>query len=176
MLGQSSELSSVGNYLSRLTSPCAPEGMAWQQTHGDYERTGPMDCATETSTSYGDGFASGFAAFRQTGDFSDVCVVISGKEHHLHSLILAYHSLYFRRAFSNGMRESAQRRLELSFLDDPLALLPAVIDYFYEGQVVLTNSTCFGLLALAKHLLVPKLEHYCRWVACMSCFAQTVAC
>ena len=134
--------------------------MAWHHVNRDSKTAVEMESGT--STSYGDGFASGFAAFRESGDFSDVSVVFSGREHHLHSLILAYHSLFFRRAFSNGMRETSQRRLELSFLEDPLDLLPLVIDYFYEGRVVLSNVTCFGVLALARHLLVPKLEQYCR--------------
>ena len=134
--------------------------MVWHQVNQSYEPA--VEMQSGTSSSYGDGFASGFAAFRESGDFSDVCVVFSGREHHLHSLILAYHSLFFRRAFSNGMRETSQRRLELSFLEDPLDMLPLVIDYFYEGHIMLSDITCFGVLALARHLLVPKLEHYCR--------------
>lgn len=136
--------------------------MDWPYFRDTHEHPVQTESAAESSTLYGEGFASGFAAFRDNGEFSDVCVVITGKEHHLHSLILAYHSLFFRRAFSNGMRESSQRRLELSSLEDPLNLLPVVIDYFYEGNVMLSDKTCFGLLALSRHLLIPKLEHYCR--------------
>lgn len=148
---------------ARLTFPSdfAPLTERVRRTR-PYEAAEQMVDTQETSTSYGDGFAHGFAAFRASGEFSDVCIVFSEKEHHLHSLILAYHSLFFRRAFSNGMRESSQRRLELSFLEDPLGLLPVVIDYFYESRITLSDQTCFGLLALARHLMVPHLETYCR--------------
>ena len=135
--------------------------MGWSRAGDEYEAAERM-VGEESSSTYGDGFATGFAAFRASGEFSDVCIVWSGEEHHLHSLILAYHSLFFRRAFSNGMRESSQRRLELSFLEDPLGLLPLVIAYFYDSRITLTDQTCFGVLALARHLMVPNLESYCR--------------
>lgn len=115
----------------------------------------------QCSTSYGSGFAAGFSSFHKSGEFSDVCVVFHGREHPLHSLILGYHSEFFRRAFSSGMRESTQRRLELT-LEDPLGVLPGVIAYFYEGHVVIRDKTCFAMLAIARHLMVGKLEAYCR--------------
>ena len=115
----------------------------------------------ECSTSFGSGFAAGFSSFHKSGEFSDVCVVYHGQEYHLHSLILGYHSEFFRRAFSSGMRESTQRRLELT-LEDPLEVLPVVIAYFYQGHVVITIQTCFAMLSIAKHLMVAKLEAYCR--------------
>lgn len=129
----------------------------------DDEAVSIVDDPCECSTSYSGGFAAGFASFLASGDFSDICVVYHGKEHQLHSLILGYHSDFFRRAFSSGMRESSQRRLELS-LEDPVGLLPVVIAYFYTGQIDLTDQTCFGLLAIARHLMVSKLEAYCRYV------------
>ena len=126
------------------------------------ESTSVMEDPHECSASYSGGFASGFAAFHASGEFSDICVVFHGQEHHLHSLILGYHSEFFHRAFSSGMRESAQRRLELS-VEDPLGLLPIVMAYFYEGHIILTDQTCFGILAIARHLMVCKLEGYCRY-------------
>ena len=129
----------------------------------DEQAVSIIDDAHDCSTSYAGGFAAGFANFLASGEFSDVCVVFHGQEHNLHSLLLGYHSEFFRRAFSSGMRETCQRRLELS-LEDPVGLLPAVIAYFYTGQVTLTNRTCFGMLAIARHLMVSKLEGYCRFV------------
>lgn len=135
--------------------------MEWQHAMVDDGSTSVVDDPHECSTSYGGGFAAGFASFRASGEFSDICVVFHGQEHHLHSLILGYHSEFFRRAFSSGMRESTQRRLELS-VEDPLHLLPHVMAYFYEGHVLLTDKTCFGMLAIARQLMVAKLETYCR--------------
>jgi hypothetical protein len=136
--------------------------MDWQHGMGDDESTSVVDSLQECSTSYGGGFAAGFTGFLASGEFSDICVVFHGQEHHLHSLILGYHSEFFRRAFSSGMRESTQRRLELS-VEDPLHLLPLVVAYFYEGQIILTDKTCFGMLAIARQLMVAKLEVYCRY-------------
>ncbi len=135
--------------------------MDWHQGTVDDQSTSIVDDPHECSTSYGGGFAAGFAGFHASGEFSDVCVLFHGQEHHLHALILGYHSDFFRRAFSSGMRESSQRRLELS-VEDPLGLLPLVIAYCYEGHITLTDKTCFGMLAIARHLMVAKLEVYCR--------------
>lgn len=130
-------------------------GMTEGETDTDVQDT------RECLTSYGSGFAAGFSSFHKSGEFSDVCVVYHGQEHLLHSLILGYHSEFFRRAFSSGMRESTQRRLELT-VEDPLNVLPVVIAYFYQGHVVITSHTCFAMLGIAKHLMVAKLEAYCR--------------
>lgn len=135
--------------------------MDWQQDMAEDEANSVVDDSHGCSTSYGGGFAAGFASFRASGELSDVCVVFHGQEHPLHSLILAYHSEFFRRAFSSGMRESTQRRLELT-VDDPLGLLPVVIGYFYEGHVTITDKTCFAMLVIARHLIIPELEAYCR--------------
>ena len=138
--------------------------MDWPQDVGDDAGADIAEHTHECSTSYsyGDGFAAGFLSFHASGEFSDISVGFHGQEHHLHSLILGYHSEFFRRAFSSGMRECAQRRLELS-VDDPLGVLPLVIAYFYEGRITLTDQTCFGILAIARHLMVAKLEMYCRY-------------
>lgn len=120
-----------------------------------------VDDTHDCSTSYGGGFAAGFTLFHASGEFSDVCVVFHGQEHLLHALILGYHSEFFRRAFSSGMRESRNRRLELT-VEDPLCLLPSVIAYFYQGEVTISDQTCFAMLAIARHLMVAKLEAYCR--------------
>ena len=136
--------------------------MDWQHGMGDDDSPSVVDDLHECSTSYGGGFAAGFTNFLASGEFSDICVVFHGQEHHLHSLILGYHSEFFRRAFSSGMRESTQRRLELS-VEDPLHLLPLVVAFFYEGQTILTDKTCFGMLAIARQLMVAKLEVYCRY-------------
>jgi len=37
------------------------------------------------------------------------------------------------------------------------------VAYFYEGQIILTDKTCFGMLAIARQLMVAKLEVYCRY-------------
>ncbi|DBB04807.1 TPA: hypothetical protein ACH3X3_010098 [Trebouxia sp. C0006] len=82
---------------------------------GEEDIESDADDTPACSTSYGGGFAAGFAMFQGSGEFSDVCVVFHGQEHPLHSLILGYHSEFFRRAFSSGMRESTQRRVELTY-------------------------------------------------------------
>lgn len=135
--------------------------MDWQQEMTEDEANSVEDDRHECSTSYGSGFAAGFASFHASGEFSDVCVVYHGQEHALHSLILGYHSEFFRRAFSSGMRESDQRRMELT-LDDPLRLLPCVVAYFYQGHITLTDKTCFAMLAIARHLMIANLEAFCR--------------
>lgn len=128
---------------------------------GEEDIESDPDDTPACSTSYGDGFAAGFAMFQASGEFADVCVVFHGQEHPLHSLILGYHSEFFRRAFSSGMRESTQRRLELT-CEDPLGLLPGVIAYFYQGHITLTDKICFAMLAIARQLMAAKLEAYCR--------------
>ena len=137
--------------------------MDWQLDMTEEETSSAVNESHECSTTYGGGFAAGFASFQASGEFSDVCVVFQGQERALHSLILGYHSEFFRRAFGSGMRESTQRRLELT-LDDPLNLLPSVFAYFYQGHIILTDKTCFAMLAIARHLMVPQLEAYCRSV------------
>ncbi len=51
---------------------------------------------------FGQRFAeTGFSHYLQSGELADVCIVTpSGVEHHLHSLLLSYHSEFFKKAIT----------------------------------------------------------------------------
>ena len=54
-------------------------------------------------------------------------------------LLLAYHSDFFRRAFSSGFREKEQRHIALH-CSDPCRVFPTLVDYFYTDEITLTGE------------------------------------
>ena len=112
---------------------------------------------------YGERFATGFSRFLDSGEFADVVLVVPGKStYQLHSLLLAYHSEFFRTAFSSDFAEKKLRRMELH-LDDPFNVWPAVLHFFYTEQIVLLEENVFSILAIARQLLATRLVEYCRY-------------
>lgn len=56
-------------------------------------------------------------------------------------LLLAYHSEFFRRAFSSssGFREKDQRHIALH-CSDPCRVFPTLVEYFYTDEITLTGE------------------------------------
>lgn len=83
---------------------------------------------------------------------ADVTVVApDGTEHQLHMLLLAYHSEFFRRAFSSGFREKERRRIELH-CSDPCNVFPTLVEYFYTDEVILTGRLRAQVCGLENNL------------------------
>ncbi|GFR50587.1 hypothetical protein Agub_g12861 [Astrephomene gubernaculifera] len=128
--------------------------------------TQPEDSAnrarpTTRSKRYGGKFASGFLEFYKQSELAD-CTVVGpdGCEYRLHSLLLAYHSEFFRRALSSEFRECAARRIELGF-EDAGDIWPLLIEYFYTEEITLTDSNVLALFAASRELLIPAIQDYC---------------
>ena len=123
-----------------------------------------------------EGFSSaGFSRFRDTGDFSDVTVVIGEERHRLHALLLARASAFFATCLgSDCFREGAERVVRLRLDDDPYNALPLLLDYFYTGRLAITGETAGPLLSLARRLMVPEVEEAARgaleaWMTPQTC-------
>lgn len=109
---------------------------------------------------YGNRFGSGFMQFFQTGELTDVVVVCGGVEYKLHMLLLAFHSEFFRRAFSSEFREKSERKVVLGF-EDSAGVWPDMMEYFYTEELTLTDENVLPLLAMSRELMVPKIQEFC---------------
>ncbi|KAG2425797.1 hypothetical protein HXX76_013422 [Chlamydomonas incerta] len=110
---------------------------------------------------YGGRFGNGFLDFLKTSELAD-CTVVgpNGQEYHLHGLLLAYHSEFFRRALCSDFAEGAARRIVLRF-EDSGDTWPLLIDYFYTEEITLTDANVLALFAASRELLIPAIQDFC---------------
>ncbi|KAG2447529.1 hypothetical protein HYH02_007453 [Chlamydomonas schloesseri] len=110
---------------------------------------------------YGGRFSNGFLDFFKTSELAD-CTVVgpNGQEYRLHSLLLAYHSEFFRRALSSDFAEGAARRIVLRF-EDSGDTWPLLVNYFYTEEITLTDANVLALFAASRELLIPAIQDFC---------------
>eukprot|EP00198_Chlamydomonas_reinhardtii_P000506 XP_001689841.1 predicted protein [Chlamydomonas reinhardtii] len=110
---------------------------------------------------YGGRFGNGFLDFLKTSELAD-CTVVgpNGQEYRLHSLLLAYHSEFFRRALGSEFAEGAARRIVLGF-EDSGDTWPLLIEYFYTEEITLTDANVLALFAASRELLIPAIQDFC---------------
>jgi len=110
---------------------------------------------------YGSRFNQGFLDFYKQGELTDVTVEgPDGVTYHVHMLLLAYHSEFFRRLFNSNFRESNERHVKLGF-EDSGKVWSELLQYFYTEEIVLTDENVLALLALSRELMVAKIQEYC---------------
>ncbi|KAL0218917.1 hypothetical protein P9112_004570 [Eukaryota sp. TZLM1-RC] len=101
-----------------------------------------------------------FGHYLDSGDFSDVTLVVNNERFHLHRIILASSSDFFRALFSGNWRESSQKEIPLSW-DDPNGVFPELLKYMYTGDVVLHPETVMSLLFEASRFQISPLITKC---------------
>ncbi len=100
----------------------------------------------------------GFAHFLNTGEFSDLTLVVNGKkEYRVHKLILASNSDFFKKLVFNDFKESFSGRVEIGFAD-PDDVFGDVLRFLYTGKVNISKQNAVALLATADHYLIESLK------------------
>ncbi len=111
--------------------------------------------ATESRLSHM--FDLGFTSFMDTGEFSDVTILVRGKRYQAHKLILAYHSDFFKQMFLSSFKEGSNNEVELRF-EDTYDVFPLIFRSFYTGELIFTEETAIPLLKIADQLQVRSIK------------------
>ena len=96
---------------------------------------------------------------QRSRDLCDVTLLVDGKEFHAHRVILAGVSPYLRAMFTNGMLESAQRKIELQGID--ASTMESLVEFAYTGSVEVNVENVQCLLAGATMLGIMPLKSAC---------------
>lgn len=102
-------------------------------------------------------FRQGFGHYLENRELSDLILVVSDVEHHVHRIIISHSSEYFMKLLSGDFVESQFERIVLKF-PDPKNVFPQVLRYMYTGSVLLTVENVIPLLSTADHYLVHSLK------------------
>ncbi|KYQ93288.1 BTB/POZ domain-containing protein [Tieghemostelium lacteum] len=105
-------------------------------------------------------FKGGFKDYINNQKFSDVKLIYGEKEYHTHRIILAYSSEFFARLLLSEFRESSQTIIELK-QPDPCNVFPQVLDFMYDGKIMVSPENVIPLLAMADHYLINDLQSLC---------------
>lgn len=73
-----------------------------------------------------------------TGDQSDVMLIVEGEKLNAHKLILASQSQYFQALFFGNLKEASQDEIELK--DIKLEAFKRILKYVYTGNMLLQNT------------------------------------
>ena len=92
-------------------------------------------------------------------ELCDVILAVDGAEFHAHRIILAGVSPYLRAMFTNGMLESAQKKVEISGID--AKTMELLIEFAYTGTIEVNIENVQQLLAAASMLNITPLRNSC---------------
>ncbi|KAL6473130.1 hypothetical protein MHYP_G00193180 [Metynnis hypsauchen] len=98
-------------------------------------------------------------AFRQSATFTDVVLLVEGREFPCHRASLCASSRYFRSMFTGQMRESRQSVVPLKEVS--AAAMEHLLDFIYEGRVRLQEESVHRVYQAADLLDVPALSRAC---------------
>merc|ERR1719326_942796 len=106
---------------------------------------------------------SALGTILESGLLSDVTLIINSRHIKAHAAILAAGSRVFAAMFTNGMRETTRREVELH--DEEVDVVQALVRFLYTGEVmseVLENDgTALALMLAAHKYEVPTLATIC---------------
>eukprot|EP01121_Diplochlamys_sp_Union-15-3_P017957 TRINITY_DN6433_c0_g1_i2.p1 TRINITY_DN6433_c0_g1~~TRINITY_DN6433_c0_g1_i2.p1 ORF type:complete len:259 (+),score=29.99 TRINITY_DN6433_c0_g1_i2:75-851(+) len=107
-------------------------------------------------------FKSGFLSFAQSGAFSDVVIVLGTRKYLAHRLILSFSSEFFKKLFSvSDFAESSKREIDIHF-PDPRVVFPNVLEFMYQGRLIVNVDNVIPLLTAADQFLVRALGEECE--------------
>ncbi|XP_036451147.1 kelch-like protein 35 [Colossoma macropomum] len=98
-------------------------------------------------------------AFRQSATFTDVVLLVEGREFPCHRATLCASSRYFRTMFTGQLRESRQAVVRLEEVS--AAAMEHLLDFIYEGRVRLQEESVERVFHAADLLDVPALSRAC---------------
>ncbi|XP_077979051.1 kelch-like protein 24 [Glandiceps talaboti] len=98
-------------------------------------------------------------AYRKEAQFTDVVLMVGGREFPCHKIVLVSGSDYFKGMFSPGMVEHQRGKVSISGIE--VQAMAVLLDYLYTGNVSITNMNVQALLETANLLLVCSLKDSC---------------
>jgi len=101
------------------------------------------------------------AQFRDEGQFIDVRLKVREDIFPAHRIVLAANSDYFHAMFTDGMKESNQKVIELKDESISPDALKIVMDSIYTGDLRVNKQNVFEVLAAADHLQVGSVAKLC---------------
>ena len=101
------------------------------------------------------------AQYRDTSKFIDVRLKVREDIFPAHRIILAANSDYFDRMFTNGMKESNQKVIELKDESISPDAFKIVLNSIYTGDLRVNEENVFEVLAAADHLQVTTVVQQC---------------
>lgn len=125
------------------------------------------------ATDYSSTILSQFQAFRNGGQFFDLEVSVEGKTLRVHRALLCAASEYFRRMFSNRMREAVEGKIELEEIAEDTAV--RIFDYIYTGEMTPVTPSedpaeeleqLLALLEASDRFLLPDLKLRVEYALC----------
>jgi len=99
---------------------------------------------------------------RRQEKLSDVVLICGGARFPAHRIILAERSSYFCAMFSNGMKESFSKTVEIH-VPEP-GLMEEILDYIYTDKITLSGENVMGFLVMADYLCLLDLKAKCSEV------------
>lgn len=97
--------------------------------------------------------------FYKNGKFTDCELIFDDPSQpaiRAHAAILANSSAFFRNALTGTMAEAKSGKLEL--FENPMNLMPKVIEYMYSGRLEYTDDQVMSLLHIANTYFIPSLQ------------------
>ena len=98
-------------------------------------------------------------ALRDEHSFSDVVVVVDGKEFYCHRIILAAASDFFKAALKSDMVEGQQKRITLQ--DMSVDTFSTLLTWMYSGKNALTEENIFDVWEAADMLQIKFIIPQC---------------
>ena len=110
-----------------------------------------------TDTIEDNDISKGFLDYFHSGKFSDLTLVAGdGRKYRVHRLIIAYSSEYFHNLLlQKEFKMMQELQLDIS---DPHDVFAEVLNYMYQGEVVINSDNSIPLLALADKLEMKDLK------------------
>ena len=97
--------------------------------------------------------------FRKEGVLCDIIIIVNGKRFPAHKNILAAGSQYFGAMFMTKMSESSKSEVTLETLCPDV--FDQILDYFYEGTLVIDMNSIADTLHAASLLLLKDIQNEC---------------
>lgn len=93
-------------------------------------------------------------------EFSDIVLVVKGKEFNAHKMILAAHSQVFSAMFKHKMEEKRQNRVEITDIEPDV--FEEMLYFIYTGKSRNLENTASDLLVAADKYALDKLKAVCE--------------
>lgn len=105
--------------------------------------------------------------------FSDVTLVTSDRQFHVHKAILAARSVVFNAMFEHEMEERKQNRVEVTDVDPEV--MSELLRFIYTGKAPNLPKMADDLLAAADKYALERLKVMCEEALCNSLTVDTVS-
>lgn len=112
-----------------------------------------------SSPEHSESLITNFESFRIEGGYSDVTLVVDGRQFPCHRVILAAGSRYFKSMFSSGMEECRKSKIDLQQVDS--TVFEYVLHFIYTGRVQITLSILQDLFQQAYMFQIEPLVNLC---------------